>query len=247
MNLFRILSNAQGSKTGDFFANEGHASLGSPSFKTNGAFLTMEQKLYNFISPSTLELKRKTLGRRQKWGGLIEVAAININQPFPTSPSPMVALARPRVHLPWPLIPSLCLMMSLPGSHANGRPTGPFAGRKSNCTSGNCLPPSPAWSVQMDRWSTHPAQCAPLIFITPFLSNRNTSPQLITSATTPWCIPFPPGVGPWMVSDAYHQITVSASQPIPHHYKFIMTSLNLWNPSYYSRLQRTFLFKHLPP
>lgn len=29
---------------GNFFANQGHVSLGSASFKTNLAFLTMEQK-----------------------------------------------------------------------------------------------------------------------------------------------------------------------------------------------------------
>lgn len=40
-------------EAGDFFANEGRVSLGSPFFQTNGTFLTTEQ-LYHFISPSTL-------------------------------------------------------------------------------------------------------------------------------------------------------------------------------------------------
>lgn len=43
-----------------------------------------------------------------------------------------MALTYPRVHLPWPLIPSLRLMMSLPGSHANGTggPQGPLLGER---------------------------------------------------------------------------------------------------------------------
>lgn len=207
----------------------------------------VEQMQYNFISSRAQELKRRTLERREKRGGLIAAASININQPFPTSPSSMAAVACPRVHLPWPLIPSLLLMVSLPGSHAKMS----LAANRARCWEEKQLhlgksPSSQSSAVCGTTDGAHTLLSA-LIFITLFLSNRNTPPQLITSAMAPWCILFPPGVGPWIVSYAYHKITVSASRPIPQHYKFIMTSLNLWNMSYYSRPQRTFPFKRLPP
>lgn len=94
---------------------------------------------------------------------MIEAAAININQPFPTSPSSVVASACPKVHLPWPLIPSLCLMMSLPGSHANG--PGSQQGAKAIAPWETVFNPVQC-GVCHNRWRTHPA---PLIFITSFL------------------------------------------------------------------------------
>lgn len=186
-NFKRVVKEIRCKEAGDFFPNEGHVSLASPPFKTNGVFLMVEQTLYNFISSQALELKRRTLERRVKRGDLIAVASININQPFPTSPSSMAAVACPRVHLPWPLSPSHLLMMSLPGSHAKNVP----AGQQGPLLEGKAIAP---WEdtflpvqcgVSHNRWNTYPAQCTALIFITLFLSNRNTPPQLITSAIAP--------------------------------------------------------------
>lgn len=188
LDLVGILSNVIRLSKGDkvwrgwaVFPNEGHVSLAGPPFKTNGVFLMVEETLYNLISTLALELKRRTLGRRQKLWGLIAVASININQPFPSSPGYMAAVVCPRVHLPWPLIPSLLLMMSLPGSHANGT----IPGRKSDRTSGSLLPPSPIWRVSQQMEHTPCSTCCTdFYYLVPFKQKHSSSAHHLSYGPT---------------------------------------------------------------
>lgn len=137
----------------------------------------VEQALFNFISSRALELKRRTLERRGKRGGLIAAASININQPFPTSPSSMAAVACPRVHLPWPLIPSLLLMMSLPGSHAKMSLAANRARCwEETCTLGSRLPPGPVWCVAQQMEHTPcSVHCTDFYYFVPFEQEHSSS------------------------------------------------------------------------
>lgn len=56
------------------------------------------------------------------------------------------------------------------------RPTGPVAGRKSNRTSGNCLPPSPVWSVSQQMEHTPCTMCsAGFYYFIPFKQEHFSS------------------------------------------------------------------------